>query len=106
MTLRSYTRIKPVSEKRKARQPLRDACRDAVLKRAGRRCEVKLDDICTREATDVHEILTRAQGGDETDPANCLASCRACHMHLHNHPAEANALGLIYSKKYEAQRHG
>lgn len=105
MTLRSYTRIRPVSEKRKAKEPERRACVAAVMKRAGRKCEIRLP-CCTREAVDVHEILTRAQLGSPTDPANCLAACRACHQHLHHNPAEANALGFIHSKKYEAQRHG
>ena len=87
--MRSKGRLRPMSEKRKAQQPARDACVRAVKKRAGYRCEVKLESICDGGEfwLDVHEIVPRSAGrfsGSITDPENCVAVCRGCHDHIHN----------------------
>lgn len=50
---------------------------------------------CTGRATQVHEPLTRARGGSILDPANCLPVCAACHRWVHDHDAEATAVGLL-----------
>src|SRR5690348_13849871 len=39
--------------------------------------------------------LTRARGGDPTDPANVLLGCRACHRWAHENDEAATALGLL-----------
>lgn len=49
----------------------------------------------TERSTDVHEPLTRAQGGDILDPDNTVAICRRCHSHIHTNPAEAYATGWL-----------
>ena len=46
-------------------------------------------------STDVHEVLTRARGGDILDPMNVKAICRRCHDWIHEHPADALDLGLL-----------
>lgn len=74
----------------------RKACVDAVWRRAGgdafdgvwARCE-GLEQPCGNPlmkgaefalAGHVDEIVSRAQGGDPTDPANCRLLCRWCHF--------------------------
>lgn len=48
-----------------------------------------------RQWTDVHEILTRARGGDPTDTENQLCVCRRCHDWIGTHETAARELGLI-----------
>jgi len=31
----------------------------------------------------VREVIHRSQGGDPTDPANCILLCGVCHMRAH-----------------------
>jgi len=31
----------------------------------------------------VHEVIHCSQGGDPTDPANCILLCGVCHMRAH-----------------------
>lgn len=94
-TLRTKTRIKPVSDKRRATFPAREKCVRIVKKRDGYKCRV-----CGEDGYDVHEILTRAQGGDPTDPDNAVLLCREHHDFAHNHPKWAAEVGLIQSKKH------
>lgn len=49
-------------------------------------------------SVDVHEIKTRAMGGDLLDDANVLAVCREAHDWIHRHPAKARELGLLGSR--------
>ncbi len=46
-------------------------------------------------STDVHEPLTRAQGGNILDPANTVAICRSCHSAIHASPAQSYAEGWL-----------
>lgn len=55
-------------------------------------CEVP---DCTERATDPHEPLTRARGGSILDRENVLLLCRSHHRWAHDHPAEAEASGLL-----------
>lgn len=43
----------------------------------------------------MHEVLTRARGGDPTDKSNILCLCRQCHQWVTTHETEARALGLV-----------
>ena len=88
--------LKPISEKRRATLPARERCRQAVLERDGGRCRAKLPG-CWKFATEVHEPLPRGRGGDETDPAACIALCPACHRQIHDNPAWATANGWTVS---------
>jgi len=49
----------------------------------------------TERSTDVHEPLTRAQGGNILDPENAYSLCRSCHSHIHASPAESYADGWL-----------
>ncbi len=49
-------------------------------------------------SVDLHEPLTRARGGSILDVANTMAVCRQCHIWIHDHPAEALALGFLKSR--------
>jgi 5-methylcytosine-specific restriction endonuclease McrA len=47
------------------------------------------------QATEVHELKSRARGGSILDPTNCVALCHACHHHITTHPAQAHAEGWL-----------
>jgi hypothetical protein len=48
---------------------------------------------CARRSVDVHELLSRARGGDILDREHCRCLCRAHHDWITTHPAEAEASG-------------
>lgn len=102
--LQRRTRLRPVSDKRRAIQRQRRELVDRVLTTRPR-CEVGdiirgTDRIhpCHIWATDVHEPLTRARGGSIIDEDNTLSVCRSCHDWIHHHPSEAQMLGLLRSQ--------
>lgn len=65
--------------------------RQVLVIERGSMCEV-----CKQEPwTDLHEILTRARGGDPTDPDNILCLCRGDHTWITEHETEARKLGLV-----------
>lgn len=47
------------------------------------------------EATEVHELKSRARGGSITDPENCVALCHTCHRWVTEHPKEARETGWL-----------
>lgn len=55
---------------------------------------------CQRQATDVHEVLSRGRSGgvhgdDWLKEENVRTLCRACHSTLTDHPALAESYGLL-----------
>jgi 5-methylcytosine-specific restriction endonuclease McrA len=68
-----------MSKKRRSLLPARRDTVKFVLERDEYLCQIGLYPSCSRHATDVHEILTRARGGSITDAENCIALCRGCH---------------------------
>jgi 5-methylcytosine-specific restriction endonuclease McrA len=60
-----------------------------------------LDDepICQRcklrRATEVHEVLSRARGGDILNRDNCVALCHYCHRFITEHPRLAADEGWL-----------
>ena len=78
------------SSKRAAVMPARRALVATLLAERPwcQRCGVE-------RSTDVHEPLTRAQGGNILDPENTRAICRRCHDHVHTHPAQSYAEGWL-----------
>lgn len=54
-----------------------------------------------RPWSDMHEILTRARGGDPTDGANILCLCRECHKWVTEHETDARELGLVRARTAE-----
>lgn len=41
------------------------------------------------QATEVHELKSRARGGSITDPDNCVPLCHECHRWITEHPKQA-----------------
>jgi len=87
------SRVNPVSKKRAA---IAGDRRQFVRRIIGERewCEARLAG-CQNQATDVHEIKTRARGGDILDETNVLALCRACHSFITVNPAFALEHGFV-----------
>lgn len=95
------TPIAPMSTKRKRMSvKRRQFVSDVLATRT--RCEagpsIRTKDSwhrCGGFSVDVHEVLTRARGGDILDPDNVKAICRPCHDWIHRHSAYALELGLL-----------
>lgn len=86
-----------MSDKKRRQLREEDKCREIIRRRSLDRCEAcpRLHTGPVRRGTDKHEILTRARGGDPTDPNNCMWVDRLCHDWITEHPAEAAQLGLV-----------
>ncbi len=70
------------------------AVKRALLERSQGRCEGRgFSPLCTGVGVDVHHVVKRSAGGDDT-PANCLLLCRFCHDRVEAAPAEALVAGL------------
>lgn len=93
------TKINQVSDKRKNLNSERTEVRRIVLTRDMLQCQAKLlvQSIQCHGPLDVDEIIPRGRGGDWLDSANCQVLCRAHHTWKHDHPAEAERLGLTKS---------
>ena len=89
--------INRVSKKRKSLDADRKATREMVLARDLNRCQAFIFG-CTLHATDVHEIKSRARGGNIVaigeDLSNFLSLCRSCHSYITTHPAFAEKWGF------------
>jgi hypothetical protein len=75
------------ARRRRASDAARQACVALVWARAASLCEwcsarVVLPAHASwfGRAGHVHELRSRAQGGDPTDPANCALLCNSCHF--------------------------
>lgn len=86
--------MRRVSPKTRAKAKGRRTVREAVLYREKGLCEARIPGVCSVQATDVHEVLTRARGGDILDEDNCLALCRVCHSYITTHPNFAASHGF------------
>jgi hypothetical protein len=60
-------------------------------------CEFPLG--CTERSVDIHELLSRGQGGSIVDLPNLRASCRFHNQFAEDHPAEAAAIGWKVMRK-------
>lgn len=59
-------------------------------------CTAQLDG-CDGRAVDVHEVVSRARGGDLLDERVCVTLCRRCHDVVPQLvPETAAALGLLF----------
>ncbi len=66
------------------------------------RCEslwVNPETDTVNRPTEVHEVISRARGGDILDEDNCRALCHKCHFWITTHPAQATAEGWLKSGK-------
>lgn len=91
---RSRRPLRPVSDKRRARQARYALARQEVAERSGGRCEARVEGVCTGWLEHVHHRRLRSQGGSD-DPSNLVACCNRCHAWAHAHPVAAAELGLI-----------
>lgn len=66
-----------VGNKQKSVSQIPAKIRQAIWKRSGRMCEVRLRG-CLYSATEIHHVLMRSRGG-EHQQENLLAVCRFCH---------------------------
>jgi 5-methylcytosine-specific restriction endonuclease McrA len=48
-----------------------------------------------KPSSEVHEVISRARGGDILDKTNCRALCHACHFWITTNPAEATKTGWL-----------
>ena len=48
-----------------------------------------------KPSSEVHEVLSRARGGDILDKSNCRALCHMCHFWITTNPAEALKTGWL-----------
>ena len=87
--LKRKTRLSPVSKKRRGMARARKETRELVLERDMNRCQANIHG-CSYHATDVHEIKSRARGGNiiaiDGDLSNFLSLCRSCHSYITTHP--------------------
>lgn len=88
------TRIKPMSDKRRAQVGPRQDVVAAVLA-AHPFCQAR---GCRKRSTDCHEPGKRSQGADILDPEQCLALCRDHHRWAHLNPTAAVAAGLLWQR--------
>lgn len=91
------TAIRKVSPARRRQQRQRVKALHVVMKRCDGKCELQIQGTCTWWAVDAHESILRSAGGDPTDPANIVATCRECHEFAHGHPIAAREMGWIVS---------
>lgn len=93
-----HTQLRAISPRKQAE---REARRDAVMLVKARDQHCQWDthgghpSVACGGPLDVHEPLTRARGGDPTDPDACVLLCRRHHDWVHAHPREASCLGLL-----------
>ena len=88
-----HTRIRPVSDKRRAENRERRAMKERRWPNGERPRCARPD--CLRLADDLHEVLTRARGGSITDEANTVPLCRQDNDELTLEPAWGYELGLL-----------
>lgn len=90
------SRIRPISDKRRAAIAELAESREAVIRRAYGRCEANTPACPRREHAGVHchHVKQRSAGGDHT-PANLLLVCSAAHSYIHDHPAESFERGWL-----------
>lgn len=113
--------IRPMSARRRAELDARKRTRQQVLDRDGHTCQfrrywrtfidaeggynlIRGEDLpparCTDWLLEVHELLSRARGGNWLEPHNCVTLCHAHHQWVTEHPAAATRIGLLHSAPY------
>lgn len=87
------------SRKRIKEGPQRKEVRRIVMQRDMGLCRAKflVTYLSCSGPLDVDEVIPRGRGGDHLNPDNCQVLCRAHHRWKHDHPKEAEELGLTKS---------
>ncbi len=90
------TRLKPVSDKRRARLNLRRQTRNHVLQRDQYVCQARHAPGDCAGVLDVHEKIRRSQwAAGIYDVDNCVTVCRRHHEWITGNPQAAHDLGLV-----------
>ena len=89
--LRRGGRLRPVSARRRKRDSVYEAARQAVVRRSGGVCEAGSFD-CTGRVEQCHHRAGRV-GADPHRLDNLLGVCAACHRLCHAEPALAFQMG-------------
>lgn len=90
MPLRRTKRLNPRSKKY---SPIPDEVRAEVERRSGCLCEIRVR-CSAAPCQHIHHRLPRSHGGKHLLD-NLVASCFACHRHVHDHPAWAYDCGWL-----------
>jgi hypothetical protein len=86
--------MRPVSAKRAAQIPERRRLREQQLL-THPLCEARIDGLCGRRATDVHELINRSQRATAwLEPELFVSLCRSCHGYVTTQPLWARKHGL------------
>lgn len=95
----SGKKISQVSKKTKSQAGQRAEVRRIVIERDMGLCQAKflVTYLTCSGPLDVDEVIPRGRGGDHLNPDNCQVLCRAHHRWKHDHPKEAEELGLTKS---------
>jgi len=91
--------VNKASKKRIEEGPRREEVRRIVIERDMGLCRAKflVTYLSCSGPLDVDEVIPRGRGGDHLNPDNCQVLCRAHHRWKHDHPKEAEELGLTKS---------
>ena len=87
------SRLNPVSKKRQTLNVARRIFVKRIIEERPQ-CEAQIPYVCSNHAVDVHEIMTRARGGDILADDNVLALCRRCHTFITENPAFSQEHGF------------
>lgn len=79
------------SAKRRREQAIRRAI---VAELGDQPCQLRVFNVCTGAAENLHELVGSAQGGSRIDRLNCCPSCSRCNSWVEDFPTRARDLGL------------
>ena len=90
--LRSITRIKPRSAKRRSEADAYAELRAKLVLHPSAVCAALL---CNRRPVDLHHRREMGMGGAYTNPANVMPVCRACHDDIHRFQDWSREVGYL-----------
>jgi hypothetical protein len=85
------TRLRRESPTRKVEQAVR---RGIVAELGPRPCALKVFNVCTGRAEDLHELVGAGAGGSRVDRRNVSPACRRCNGWVEDNPGVAYRLGV------------
>jgi hypothetical protein len=92
---RGTTRLKPISDAKRAQRPAKNAVTRQVFERDGYRCQIAplVEEPCFGRLTP-HHLKKEGQGGEHS-MSNLIAACVFHNDWVEDHPIKAKALGLV-----------
>ena len=85
---------------KKTKAILKEMYVEFLAKKGNDKCNVKIDENCTKKATVIHHVRGRI-GQQVFNTKDWLASCSHCNIELENKDALARELGVKKSKFHE-----